>query len=69
MEKGYTYINENGKRVRGRAADNHWMTEHGYNRVADLIDDVARRVAEEIKGELDTATTNRKNITKTTRSA
>lgn len=69
MEKGYSYINENGKTVRGRAADNHWMTEHGYTRVADLIDDVARRVADEIKGELDTAAANRRNITKTTRSA
>lgn len=69
MENGYTYINKNGKPVRGRAADNNWMTEHGYNRVADLIDDVARRVAEEIKGEFDTTATNRKNITKATRSA
>ena len=69
MEKGFSYKNAAGKIVSGRAADNHWMTEHGYNRIADLIDDVARRVANEIKGELDTAAANRRKITKITRSA
>lgn len=67
MEKGYSYKNAAGKIVRGRAADNHWMTEHGYNRVADLIDDVAIRVASEIKRELDTSVANRHKITKITR--
>lgn len=73
MEKGYSYINENGKVVRGRAADNHWMSEHGYHRLADVIDAAAergaRRAASEIKAELDVAAANRSKITKTTRSA
>lgn len=33
---GYSYINENGKLVSGRAADNHFMSEHGFKRVEDM---------------------------------
>ncbi len=65
MPSGYSYVNENGRVVGGRAADNHWMTEHGYKRVENLIDDVARKVASEIKGELDSAAMQRKKITHT----
>ena len=44
---GYSYINKNGKKVAGRAADNKWLSENGYKRVHDLIDDVAMKAAME----------------------
>ena len=66
MSSGYSYFNENGKLVSGRAADNHWMSEHGYLRVADLIDDVAKQVANQIKAELNQTVIN-KSIIKMTK--
>lgn len=33
----YSYINENGKKVSGRAADNHLLSKMGYNRLDDYI--------------------------------
>lgn len=69
MAKGYHYSNENGKEVYGRAADNHWMSVNGYNRVSDVIDaaaqEGAKQAANKIKGKLLTnemAEENRKNI-------
>ncbi|MDE5618962.1 MAG: hypothetical protein K2I80_00335 [Ruminococcus sp.] len=50
---GYSYINENGKKVNGRAADNHWLSANGFKRVNDLIDYVAIATAEQIKKGLD----------------
>lgn len=32
----YSYINKNGKKVSGRAADNHLLSEMGYNRLEDF---------------------------------
>ena len=73
MEKGYSYVNENGKIVRGRAADNHLLTKLGYRRLEDFARDVALRSAEyalkEVMTECSDAEANRSNIQMTTKTA
>lgn len=70
---GYSYTNSNGKVVRGRAADNHLLTELGYRRLEDFARDVAFRSAEYAVNEVMTggsdAEVKRSNIQMTTKTA
>lgn len=48
---GYSYYNKEGKKVSGRAADNHWLTINNFKRLADAINYFVKQTEKQVMEE------------------